>query len=208
MTSVLPPVAAYLEQRAAESGRISETRKRELDSVAQYVQDRASDGRPARLIFICTHNSRRSQFGQFWTRTAAAHQGIEGIEAFSGGTEATAFNRRAVDALRRAGFDIVRTTDEGNPIYEVRHSDSAPGTQAFSKVYDQAPNPSRGFCAVMTCSRADVNCPVVAGASLRVAIPYEDPGNHDGTAGETRAYDDCCRRISREIVYFVSRVRV
>ena len=60
------------------------------------------DGRPAGLIFICTHNSRRSQLAQVWAGTAARVFGIAGVETFSGGTEVTAFNPRAIAAAERA----------------------------------------------------------------------------------------------------------
>lgn len=205
--SVFPPLAAYLEQRTAELDCIPRERRAILEELARYVRDRLSADQPARLVFICTHNSRRSQLSQIWAQTAAAYLGIEGVETFSGGTEATAFNTRAVDASRRAGFDVKKTTEGNNPVYEIRHGDPGAVIRAFSKVHDQAPNPTEEFCAVLTCSRADEKCPVVPGASKRVAIPFEDPGDHDGTPREAQVYDDCCRRVSREMLYLVSRVR-
>ncbi|MCK4776283.1 MAG: protein-tyrosine-phosphatase, partial [Candidatus Krumholzibacteria bacterium] len=64
------------------------------------------------------------------------------------------------------------------------------------------------FCAVMTCSQADKNCPVVVGASMRVAIPYDDPKAFDGTDQEAANYDERCRQISREMLYLFSAVNM
>ena len=54
--------------------------------------------KPLNLIFICTHNSRRSHMGQLWAQVAAFYYGIEHVYCYSGGTEATAFNPRSVKA--------------------------------------------------------------------------------------------------------------
>src|SRR5439155_17018122 len=123
----------------------------------------------ARLTFICTHNSRRSQLAQIWAKAAAEFYGVRGVDTFSGGTEATAFNPRAVNTLKRAGFHISVAESEpsDNPRYRVRFSDGAQPMECFSKVYSHAPNPKTDFAAVLTCSQADADCPLVAGASLR-----------------------------------------
>ncbi len=143
---------------------------------------------------------------QIWAWTAAAHHGVSDAELFSGGTETTAFNARAVAALRRAHFDIRVTRAGENPVHEVRFREGGPAMLAFSKACDHAPNPQQDFCAVMTCSRAGASCPVVRGASLRIEIPYEDPADFDGIEQETAAYDDRCRQIGREMLYLFSRV--
>ena len=196
----------YVKSRAAELDRIPGERKRLLTALAEHVRERHEADETARLTFICTHNSRRSQMAQFWAWTAAAHHQVADVESFSGGTEVTALNPRVVVALRRAGFEIRKTSEGVNPVYAVRYSDQAPAIKAFSKLYGWAPNPGEGFCAVMTCAAADAGCPVVHGAELRVAIPYEDPKIHDGTEAEAQAYDERCRQIAREMLYLFSQV--
>jgi hypothetical protein len=204
--SVAPAIASFAEERIAEFDRIPDERRKHLEKLAAYVHHRVSAGDPARLTFICTHNSRRSQMAQLWAETAAAYFGIDGVETYSGGTEATAFHPRAVAALERAGFAIEKMTEERNPVYEVRYHEGGPALRAFSKRYDEEPNPSEDFCAVTTCARAETSCPIVYGASLRVAIPYDDPGVFDGTEREAAAYDERCRQIAREMLYLFSRV--
>ena len=143
---------------------------------------------------------------QIWAQTAAHQFGVPRVETFSGGTEATAFNPRAVAALERAGFRIEMPVDDPNPVYRVRYHDSAPPMEAFSKMYDQPSNPTAGFCAVMTCSQADASCALVLGAAERIAIPYDDPKAFDGTDEENQRYDDVCRQIAREMLYLFSQV--
>jgi hypothetical protein len=141
---------------------------------------------------------------QLWAHTAADYYGLSGVETFSGGTEATAFHPRAVAAMRRAGFRVEKIGQGQNPIYQIWYRGEAPPLPAFSKVYDQAPNPGSGFGAVMTCAQADQACPVVAGAAARIALAYEDPKAFDGTDREAEMYDTRCRQIAREMLYVFS----
>jgi arsenate reductase (thioredoxin) len=77
----------------------------------------------------------------------------------------------------------------------------------FSKVFDQAPNPTCDFCVVMTCAHADQACPVVPGASLRVATTYDDPKAFDGAPEEAAKYSERCAQIAREMLYLFSQVK-
>ncbi|MEM9731475.1 MAG: protein-tyrosine-phosphatase, partial [Myxococcota bacterium] len=131
---------------------------------------------------------------------------VSGVAVFSGGTETTAFNPRAVAAMERAGF-VIETPGGENPRYLVSYADGAEPIACFSKVYDDPVNPSEGFAAVMTCSSADEACPVVQGAAERVSITYEDPKASDDTPEETDTYDARCRQIATEMLFVFSRVK-
>jgi protein-tyrosine-phosphatase len=197
---------AYVEKRVAEFDQIPDERKKALEQLATFVQKQQKASQETKLVFICTHNSRRSHMSQIWAQTAAWFYGIPQVQTYSGGTEATAFNPRAVEALERAGFRIEKETDGRNPIYNVKFYDEARPMKAFSKVYSEATNPTTDFCAVMTCSQADKSCPSVEGASKRLAIPYDDPKAFDDTPQETRKYDERCQQIAREMLYLFSYV--
>ena len=194
----------YVAARVGEFDNIPQERRRQLGQLAAYVRDNARLNRPARLTFICTHNSRRSQLCQIWAATAAAYYGVPHVEAYSGGTEVTAFNGRAVAALRRAGFAIDAPKTTQNPRYRVSWHVDGPELECFSKVYHAASNPKSDFCAVMTCSQADKLCPIVQGASKRISLPYDDPKAFDGTPQEAAKYDERCRQIAREILFTFS----
>jgi arsenate reductase len=201
-----PDIKSFVADRLTEFDEISEERKKALGSISDFVEARVAADREALLTFICTHNSRRSHMSQLWAQTAAHYFSVPGVETFSGGTEATAFNPRAVAALDRAGFAIETPSEGDNPVYEVRYRDEMEPMTAFSKVYDQPPNPTEGFAAVMTCSSADAACPIVFGADARIAIPYDDPKAFDGTDREAAMYDERCAQIAREMLYVFSQV--
>ena len=202
-----PTLEASLDAAQADAAAVTDERRTQLDRIAEHVAAQREAGQPVRLLFICTHNSRRSHMGQLWAAAAATYFGIDGVETFSGGTEATAFNPRAVAALQRAGFSIEATdTSEDNPRYAVSLGQDIPAHEAYSKRYMDPPNPTESFVAVMTCSDADKACPFVAGSDLRIALPYVDPKASDGTPEEAATYDARSQQIAREMVYLFSKV--
>jgi arsenate reductase len=196
--------AAYLAARADEAELITPARRALLERLAAFVHDRRERGDTARLVFVCTHNSRRSQLAMVWAAAAAAWVGLDRVEAFSAGTEATAFHRNAVAALARARLPMNRLDSSANSRYAVHLVAGSPPLKAFSKTLDHPSLPRSGFAAVMTCSEADAACPVVIGASARIALPYQDPRTADGTPQEVAAYDACCAEIAREILWAMS----
>jgi protein-tyrosine-phosphatase len=203
-----PRLAKYAAARHAEFDEIPAERQRELKELAAYIQSKVDANAPVRLTFICTHNSRRSHIAQLWAAVAAERFHISGIETFSGGTEATAFNPRAAASLERAGFDIERgVVDAANPRYLVSYAADRQPLECYSKVYTERPNPQGDYVAVMVCSQADEACPVVAGAVIRFAIPYDDPKAADGSPSEAAAYDERCAQIAREMLFAFSQVR-
>ena len=197
----------FVRARENEFDQISDERKEQLGGITRFVEKQRQADKVAALTFICTHNSRRSHMSQLWAEIAAARFGIEGVQTYSGGTEVTAFNPRAVASLERAGLKIEKLDDANNPKYSVTYAEGGEAQTCFSKVYSTSPNPTEDFCAVMTCSSADANCPLVSGASARVSIPYEDPKVADGTPGETAKYDERCAQIAREMLYAFSQVK-
>ena len=194
----------YVRQRKKEFNHIQEGRKKLLSRLAKAISQDLDLECSADLIFICTHNSRRSHMGQLWALVAAYEYDIIGIRGFSGGTEATALNPRAVKALKKAGLEIEKRDEGSNPEYLVSLPGVEDGIRVFSKKYEDPPNPTKNFIAVMTCSSADEACPVVTGASSRHAITYEDPKDYDGAPEEEEAYDERSRQIAREMLYAFS----
>jgi arsenate reductase len=197
----------YLEDRQNEFLLIPEDRQRELRALADYVRECRKRGDTAQLVFICTHNSRRSHLSQIWAQVAAEYYQIPSVQTFSGGTEATAFNPRAVAALIRSGLKITTVDNNAdNPRYEVSAGPNRKSQTCFSKVYDAEPNPTHDYCAIMTCSHADEACPFVRGCDLRLPIRYEDPKIGDDTPQESAVYDERSRQICREMLFVMYSV--
>ncbi|MGB0369530.1 MAG: hypothetical protein ACPGD8_09000 [Flavobacteriales bacterium] len=203
--ALIPGVETYASDCLVNFSTIDKQRKKDLEIVANYVAEKAKLGETANLTFICTHNSRRSQFGQVWAAVAAAKFGVGNVQTFSGGTEETAFNKRAVEACKRAGLKIEGTVGT-NPRYSVRFSDSVGALDCYSKTFDNPSNPQLGFAAIMTCSDADENCPIIHGAEFRASLTYDDPKVADRTAEETAKYDERCKQIATEMLYLFSKI--
>lgn len=207
-TTLRSPLMETVGQLISEFDQIAAQRKAALIAVTQFVENKVSAGQKACLNFICTHNSRRSHLSQIWAQAAAHYYNIPDVVCFSGGTEATAFNPRAVKAMQEAGFSISKFADGKNPVYDVKFAGNAPSIRAFSKRYDDPFNHNVDFAAVMTCSHADENCPLVPGATARIALPYEDPKDFDDTPEEAAKYQESVHQIGREMLYAFSQVNV
>ena len=201
-TNLLPGLNDFVQGLTFES--IEEDRLKVLQVLINYIQDKVNDHKGVKLNFICTHNSRRSQFSQIWGQVAANYYGVD-VKCYSGGVEVTAFNERAVASIERTGFKVEAKGEE-NPLYSIWDSEDNDPIIAFSKVYDDDANPGEGFAAIMTCSHADENCPFIIGAEARIPVRYEDPKAFDDTDKEAEMYDARSKQIATELFYVFSKV--
>ncbi len=207
MKKVFASLQNLIVQFETKFSAIPEHRKLILNQLAEFVANKQKSNESIELNFICTHNSRRSHISQLWAQAAAAYYGVENVHCYSGGTEATAFNPRAVKAMSKVGFVITKLDDSENPRFEVQFSETDKPLTAFSKKYDDDSNPANGFAAIMTCSHADENCPLVIGAEKRISLPYDDPKDFDGTDQESEKYHERVLEIGREIAFAFSLVK-
>jgi arsenate reductase (thioredoxin) len=201
-----PTLHETVEKLILRFGQITPERKAVLTALTNFIRQ-SGKGQTVYLNFICTHNSRRSHIAQLWAQAAAHHFQVKDIVCLSGGTEATAFNPRAVKAMQEAGFGITIEKPGDNPVYQVSYSSEASSIMVFSKKYDDVFNNNPGFAAVMTCSHADENCPLVLGAKARIAITYDDPKEFDGTPLESTKYAERVEQIGTEMLYAFSQVK-
>lgn len=185
---------------------ITETRKQELENLALTINESITKFSKAEITVICTHNSRRSQLGQLWIKVAAIHYNIKNIYTFSGGTEATSFNFRMVNALKEYGFNVRQLDKNINPKYHISLGEEDESMDIlYSKVYSENYNPQINFIAIMVCSQADEGCPFVAGVYKRISLPYLDPKEFDDTEFESIKYLEKVKEIGREMLYMVSK---
>lgn len=194
-------VKKYCEERIGEFDQIPKVRKEQLEKVSQYLKTHEN----AQLIFVCTHNSRRSHFGQVWASVSASYFGLVCTHYYSAGTESTAFHPNAINSLKRAGLKVEIEKEGRNPVYLVDFGEENL-INCFSKTIDHESLPKSNFAAVMTCGHAEENCPFLPGADLRIPITYEDPKISDGTPDLENVYDERCKQIAREMLYLLSTV--
>ena len=192
--------------KSISSLSVNEERKALLNPLIDYIQSKLDSQKPIRLNFICTHNSRRSHLAQIWAQTMAFHFGIENVFCYSGGTEATAMFPKVGETLQNQGFQLVKLSEESNPIYEVKYDSNELPVICFSKIFDDTFNPNSEFAAIMTCSSADEGCPFIAGAEKRFSICYEDPKAFDGNDLMDTKYLKRSREIASEMYYVFSKI--
>jgi protein-tyrosine-phosphatase len=186
---------------------ISEERKVQLNPIIRELVYTLKANEPVQLVFICTHNSRRSQMAQIWAYAAAVEAGLgDRIKTFSAGTEHTSFHKNAIDALKTSGFTLEPTdcTNEENPVFELNYGNT---TQHYSSTVLEDPSlPERDFIAIMTCQQADEACPVVPGARSRLNLPYRDPKVADGTEEAAATYLSRSQQIGNEMRFIMEKV--
>lgn len=111
-----------------------------------------------RLLFLCTHNSCRSQMAEGLVN----HFLGDRFQAFSAGTEATGVNPLAIRAMAELGIDISRHTSKTIAEFE---------GQQFDHI-------------ITLCGSANEQCPLFFGRARRVHIGFDDPSRLNGTDGE------------------------
>ena len=200
-------IKIFCDNLSIQFNVISKNRKNTLENIDNYITLKQKENKPIHLVYICTHNSRRSQFGQIWSRVAADYYQIKNINTYSGGTEATSFNMNAIQSLHRLGFEINPKNDSLNTIYEVYYDSVKTPINCFSKLYNHSANPNSNFAAIMTCSDAEENCPFIPEADIRLLTTYSDPKEFDYTSLQDIKYDERCKEIALETFYVFSLIK-
>ncbi len=205
---LFPTIQNYIDQAIESFDSIPEERKKILKKVSAHIEEKIKQGKTVELIYVCTHNSRRSHFGQIWGKVAASYYGIKDVNTYSAGTESTAFNPNAIKAIQNAGFKTFsRDGDVKNPRYTVAFSEKETPVVCYSKTYNDESIPSTGLCAIMTCTEADGNCPFIPGTELRISCPYNDPKAFDNTPQQDEKYNERCKQIATENLYVFSLIK-
>jgi arsenate reductase (thioredoxin) len=175
-------------------------------TLSEWIVKEMNYGNKPVINFICTHNSRRSQFAQTWCHVVQKWLSLDVADSHSGGTEVTACNERTIEALRRTGLSAGSNGLE-NPVYTITDSELDLNLRLWSKVYDDPSNSAERFAAVMTCDHADQNCPFIPGAAVRVPLTYTDPKHADNTDEEAAAYDRTCAMIATDMIRLFSMIQ-
>ncbi|PKH51037.1 hypothetical protein CXF68_10235 [Tenacibaculum sp. Bg11-29] len=194
-------------EEAKKEITISNDRKELLTDIADVIISEYLDREKINLNFICTHNSRRSQFAQAWSFFAVEYFELNNIFTYSGGTETTAFHRNTVKSLQKTGFTFnVIDFSHQNPRYLISFKDSKKSILGFSKTYDN-PDNSYPYIAITTCDNADENCPFIPDAISRFHLPYSDPKSTDNTDLVSETYLNTSKQIAGEIHFIFDIIK-
>lgn len=218
---LLPAVAAHLDLLMTSFDRIDAVHLAAGEQLAEWIVNNYQPAHELPVIFVCSGNSRRSILGATMGNVAASYWGLPEVRFYSGGTAPSAFNRRTIAALQSIGIEVETTGEEAkrgleglpNPMYSVRWGETtdnatpAMETIEFSKHYNDASNPKNGFAAIMVCSQADIECPVVKGASRRISMPYLDPKTFDDSEYEALKYAERRDDLGRLLLAVMLKAR-
>jgi len=132
-----------------------------------------------RVLFICTHNSARSQMAEGLLR----HMGNDRFEVFSAGTEATFVRPMAIQAMAELDIDI-------------SHQQSKTLDRYLGEPFDDV---------ITVCDTAAEACPVFPGAVRRRHWSFEDPSKATGSESEQlqvyrQVRDEIRSRIEHELL--------
>ena len=135
--------------------------------------------RRSRVLFLCTHNSARSQMAEGLLR----HLARDSFEAMSAGTEVTNVRPLAVRAMQEIGIDI--SGQESKTLERYLH-------EPFDFV-------------ITVCDDANEACPFFPGAKSRLHWSFEDPSKAEGSEEERlevfrRVRDGIKDRVQAELV--------
>lgn len=206
--SLYPLIRQSVQQQLQEFDSIPIHRRERLTKLSRYIAQHIEVDAETNLLFVCTHNARRSQMAQLWAHISAIYFNIPMVQCFSGGSTSTQLSPNVIPAMEQFGLKITRLSEEGtNPVYEAHIGEDLPWELLYSKTIDSQANPTDNFAAIMVCSDADEACPIVIGCDLRISLPYDDPKIYDGTDNALKGYVETARLIGREMIFAFSEVQ-
>jgi protein-tyrosine-phosphatase len=120
--------------------------------------------RNVRLLFLCTHNSARSQIAE----AVARHLGEGRVDAFSAGTHPARVHPDALKVLEKHGIDTGGL-----------HSKSL--AQFRESNFD---------CVITVCDNARDACPLFSNASQQLHWSFPDPSAHQDQIAREQAFSE------------------
>lgn len=139
-----------------------------------------------RVLFLCTHNSARSQMAEGILR----HEGGTAFEVFSAGTEPGGVHAMAVEVMREAGINI---------------------SGQRSKHLDEFLNQSFDY-VITVCDKARESCPRLPTHREQINWSFDDPSALHDPEARLRAFrrirDELTRRLRLLMNLYAEPVRL
>ncbi|WP_353115716.1 arsenate reductase ArsC [Nitratidesulfovibrio sp.] len=133
-----------------------------------------------RVLFICVHNSARSQMAEAFLRK----HGGAAFQAESAGLEPGSINPLAIQVMREVGIDISGAT--ARSVFDLFRQ---------GRMYDHV---------VTVCAEGETQCPLFPGLVRRHHWPFDDPaalvGDEEERLAATRAIRDAIEEQVKEFV--------
>ena len=201
-----PKIELIISKLLVSFDSIPSPRKQKLIELASHLKVALISSNKLNLLFVCTHNSRRSHMGQVWGQLAANYYKMDNVNSFSAGTEVTELNSNVIEMLQNNGFMVSTIQNVLNPAYVIEFGVNHSLT-CFSKLIEHESNPKAGFFAIMMCTEAEANCPFVPGAIHRIGLPFDDPKAYDNTLKVSDAYLSTFEEIGLQILFLFNQIK-
>lgn len=149
-----------------------------LHPAAQFSPSPGSGDEPLRVLFVCTHNSARSQIAEALLRQMSGGQ----VHAYSAGSHPTTLHPLTLKVLGE--MDI-------------------PADDLYAKHLDEFAG--QRFDAVITvCDQAREVCPVFAGEGVRLHWGFSDPAAIADPEERFRAFTQVAGRLRGRVTHFLN----
>ena len=146
------------------------------------LETKTSVDTPIRVLFLCTHNSARSQMAEGLLRKI----GGDLVEVFSAGSEPTSIHPLAIKVMKSRDIDL--------NTHQSKHLKEFVG-QNFDYV-------------ITVCDRVREVCPVFPGEPKEIHWSFPDPAAIEGTAKtQERGFDDTARELTNRIQYLLLMIQ-
>ncbi|MCW5876608.1 MAG: metalloregulator ArsR/SmtB family transcription factor [Anaerolineales bacterium] len=146
------------------------------------ADDPPAGGRRTRVLFLCTHNSARSQMAEGLLRAQAG----DWIEVFSAGTHPSRVHPLAIQAMDQLGIDI-------------REQTSKTVEQFLKQPFDYV---------ITVCDRAKESCPIFPGAPEQIHWSFPDPTEVEGgEEAQAAAFHETALGLSQRINHLLMVMR-
>lgn len=136
-----------------------------------------SDIPTQRVLFLCTHNSARSQMAEGFLRALGSHY----FEAYSAGSHPTIVRPEAIRTMDAFGLDI-------------RGQASTHLSEYTGQQFDYV---------ITVCDQVREVCPTFDGGTVQYHWGYPDPNIHQDPYARQTAYQQVANQIRARIQYFV-----
>ncbi|MEO5952734.1 MAG: ArsR family transcriptional regulator [Chloroflexia bacterium] len=135
---------------------------------------------PARVLFLCTHNSARSQMAEGIMRHVAGNR----VEVASAGTEVTHVRPEAIATMEAMGIDISSQHSKHLKEFIGQHWDYV----------------------VTVCDRAKESCPIFPGDPERIHWSFDDPSAVEPQDARNAAYRQTSIELTHRIRILLSLI--
>ena len=150
------------------------------DSSQPNAKTKTSRKDPIRILFLCTHNSARSQMAEGLLRQIAGDK-VE-VEAFSAGSEPTSIHPLAIKVMAEIGIDL---------------------TKQWSKHFNEFIGQHFDY-VVTVCDRVREVCPVFPGDPEQIHWSFPDPVTVEGSLeNQKKAFADTANQLTIRIKYLL-----